>query len=146
MEAEDIHQSAFNSTDLWFQLELVAIPVIIRNLAPLVAITSPTDNSYAVAPSNITLTADASDPDGSVAMVEFFADGVELSETTNAPYSFDWNSPPLGPHSLTAVATDDQGTTQPSAPVNIVVYDSVGSPFVRITKPADGAAIEGGTN
>ena len=144
--AVEVHQNAANSTDLWFQLELIGIPTIIRNLAPLVAITSPTNNFHALAPSQITLEADASDPDGNVAKVEFFADGVKLGQTTNAPYRIDWNSPPLGPHSLTAIATDDQGAIQQAAAVDIVVYDSLGTPLVQITGPKDGAAIEGGTN
>jgi len=144
--AAEVHQNVANTPDSWFQLYMIGAPALVRNLSPLVAITSPTNNDYFLAPSNITLTASASDPDGNVTKVEFFADGMKLGETTNAAYSFDWNSPPLGPHSLTAMATDDDGARQQSAAVHIDVFDSVGTPFVRITSPADGAAVEGGTN
>jgi hypothetical protein len=144
--AAEVHQNVANTPDSWFQLYLIGEPALIRNQSPLVAITSPTNNDYFLAPSNITLAASASDPEGNLAKVEFFSDGVKLGETTNAPYSLDWNSPPPGPHSLTAVATDDEGATQQSGVVHIDVYDAAGTPFVRITSPADGAAIEGGTN
>jgi hypothetical protein len=144
--AVEVHQNVVNTPDLWFQLQMVGIPVITRNQAPLVALTSPTNTFYALAPASLLLTADASDSDGHVAKVEFFADGVKLGESTQSPYSFDWINPPIGPHSLRAVATDDQGATQPSAVVNIVVYDASGTPLVQITSPTDGTAIEGGTN
>ena len=112
----------------------------------MVSITSPTNNEHFLAPPKITVTANASDADDGVARVEFLADGMKLGESTNAPYTFDWNSPPIGPHSLTAVATDGQGAVQSSAAVHIDVYDSAGHPFVQITSPVDGTAIEGGTN
>ena len=51
----------------------------------------------------------ASDPDGTVAKVEFFADGAKVGEATNSPYTLAWNSPALGGHVLRAVATDNKG-------------------------------------
>ena len=144
--AAEVHQNVANTPDSWFQLEMYAAPVLLRNASPLVALTSPTNNDSFLAPSNITLTANASDPDGNLAKVEFYSDGVKLGESAAAPYRVDWTNPPTGPHTLSAVATDDEGASQQSTPVHIDVYDAVGTPFVRITSPTDGAAIEGGTN
>ena len=144
--AAEIHQNVANTPDSWFQLQLIGSPLILRNFAPVVSITSPTNNEHFLAPPKITVTANASDADDGVARVEFLADGMKLGESTNAPYTFDWNSPPIGPHSFTAVATDGQGAVQSSAAVHIDVYDSAGHPFVQITSPVDGTTIEGGTN
>src|SRR5205814_7744297 len=71
---------------------------------------------------------------------------VKVAETTNANFTASWSSPPVGPHSLTAVAVDDQGARTESAAVIIIVYDAVGTPYVQITTPADGTFVEGGTN
>ncbi|HMJ66387.1 MAG TPA: Ig-like domain-containing protein, partial [Candidatus Binatia bacterium] len=148
--AVEIHQQAPTSSDISFNLELLGVPVIVRNQTPAVAVTSPTNNANFLAPPAITLEAVASDTDGSVAKVEFFVDGAKVGEDTAATpqgiYSFDWTNPPLGPHTLTAVATDDQGATGNSGPVTVHVYDAAGSPFARITRPADGSSGEGPTN
>ncbi|HKQ36862.1 MAG TPA: Ig-like domain-containing protein, partial [Verrucomicrobiae bacterium] len=144
--AVEIHQDAPTSTDIWFQMRLAGVPTIIHNLSPLVAITNPTSGQYFLAPPSVTLGAEASDPDGSVAKVKFFADGLELGEATNAPYSVVWNAPSVAAHTLTAVATDDLGGTTTSAEVPIVIYDAAGTPVAAITSPADGAVMPGPTN
>ncbi|MCB0376775.1 MAG: hypothetical protein KDD04_12730, partial [Sinomicrobium sp.] len=65
------------------------------------------------------ITATASDPDGSVAQVEFFVDGVSVGTDTTSPYSVGWVIPDWGAYVITAVATDDDGATGASAAVNI---------------------------
>ncbi len=145
--AVEIHQQAANSSDISFNFQLIGVPIIIHNASPEVALTAPTNGQFFLAPPNILISADASDSDGSVAKVEFFANGVKMGEATNGnPYQFTWNNPPVQAHVLTAVATDDQNGTTISAPVSIVVYDGVGTPVAAITSPADGAVMEGPTN
>lgn len=144
--AVEIHQDNGNSSDIWFQMSLVGLPVIIHNLSPVVAVTSPTNDQYFVGPASIELAAEASDSDGTVARVEFYADGIFLGQATNSPYQFTWENLPVGPHAIHAVAVDDQSATTDSEPVSIIVYDSLATPFARITSPTNGAVIEGGTN
>jgi Big-like domain-containing protein/calcineurin-like phosphoesterase family protein/purple acid phosphatase-like protein/immunoglobulin I-set domain protein len=144
--AVSIHQESGSSSDIWFQMRLMGVPTIIHNLSPLVSITNPTSGQYFLAPSSITLEAEASDPDGSVAKVQFFDNGFVIGEATSAPYSVVWNNPSVAARTLTAVATDDLGATTRSAEVPIVVYDAVGTPVAAITSPADGAVMEGPTN
>jgi hypothetical protein len=86
------------------------------------------------------------DTDGTVAKVEFFADGAKIGEATNSPFSLTWSDPPLGPHSLRAVATDNEDGNGQSELINIIVYNAEGTPFVEITGPKDGAVVEGPTN
>jgi len=142
----EVHQNAANTPDCWFELYMYGIPTINRNQSPVVALTSPTNGFFALAPDSLTLEATASDSDGSITRVQFFSDGVKVGETNNLPYTIAWNNPPIGVHTLTAVATDNQGATNASAPVQIVVYDSVGAPIAQITNLLNGALMEGPTN
>jgi hypothetical protein len=145
--AAEVHQQAANSSDVSFNLELLGVPVIIYNLSPVIALNSPTNGQYFLAPSSIGFSVTATDGDGSLVNVEFFVDGVKLGETAvGNPYQFTWNNPPIGAHMVTAVATDDLGATTVSAPISIVVYDGVGTPVAAITSPANGAIMEGPTN
>lgn len=111
------------------------------NQAPTASITSPADNASFDEGTTISIAADASDSDGTVAKVAFYADGTLLGEDTSAPYSYDWNGAAVGSHSLTAIATDDQNATTTSAAVNITV-NSTGNqpPTASITSPAAGAS------
>src|SRR5207244_652692 len=68
--AAEVHQSATNTPDSWFELYMYGIPAIVRNQAPLVAITNPTNNSFFLAPTSFAIEATASDSDGSVGKVE----------------------------------------------------------------------------
>ena len=91
---------------------------VIVNAPPAVSITSPANNAT-FTDSSVTITASASDADGSVTKVEFFRNGTPLGEDTSAPYSFAWSNAPEGSSTLTAVATDTYGATTTSAEVQI---------------------------
>ncbi len=89
---------------------------------PLVAITSPvTDTTYADT-AQVTIQATASDADGSIARVEFFAaDTVKIGEAFVPPYTVVWKTPMPGISVLTAVATDNQGHQRTSNRVVITI-------------------------
>jgi hypothetical protein len=92
------------------------------NVRPVVSITSPPDGTNIVSPGAVVtlqLTASASDYDGTVTKVEFYAGETKLGETAASPYSVPWTIPASGSYQLTAVATDNQGATTVSAPVGI---------------------------
>ena len=144
--AVEIHQVNATSSDIWFQMQLIGLPAIIHNLFPTVALATPTNAQYFLAPARLALQATASDPDGSVVKVEFLADGVKLGEDTNAPYALQWTDPPIGAHVLTVAATDNGGATSTSVQVPVVVYDAAGRPVAQITAPSDGGVMEGPTN
>ena len=89
--------------------------------SPAVSITSPVEAASFTAPANMTITATASDVDGSINKVEFY-NGTTLIGTDNtSPYSFDWTNIAAGSYALTAKATDNSGLPTTSIPVNIVV-------------------------
>jgi hypothetical protein len=111
---------------------------VIVNRPPATAITAPANNAVLVAPVNLTVTASASDADGTVSKVEFFRNGTLAATDTASPYSFAWSNVPLGTHTLTSKATDNRGATTMSAPVTFTVNANV-APSVAITAPAPGA-------
>ena len=94
------------------------------NAPPTISINSPTNGTQFPTPANITLTATASDPDGSVTGVTFSANGVSLGSATpigGNQYSLTWNNVPQGPYALSATATDNLGITKSVGGINISV-------------------------
>jgi hypothetical protein len=81
------------------------------NNSPTVNITNPDDGQSFTAPASVSITATASDSDGSVAKVEFFNGGTKLGEDTSSPYAFNWNNVSAGDYTLIAKATDDDGAS-----------------------------------
>jgi hypothetical protein len=109
------------------------------NRPPVVRIVSPQGGAVFTAPANITLIAQASDPDGQVSTVEFFEGTNSIALTTNlpvlnpiGPFVFSWPKVPAGEYTLTAKATDYQGAMSVSDPVHIRVYGANTQPVVNI--------------
>jgi RHS repeat-associated protein len=122
--------------------QLRATPTTL-NLPPACSISSPASGASFTALANITITASASDADGTVTQVEFFSGSTSLGIDTGSPYSVTWSNVAAGNYVITARATDNVGGMTTSAQVNIVV-SSPGSPV-----PADGltsVSYETGTN
>jgi hypothetical protein len=88
-----------------------------------------------------TYTATASDTDGTIANVVFKVNGTAVATVTTAPYTYDYTAV-LGNHSITAVATDDQGGVTTSAPValSVTAVPVDPAPVVIITAPAGGSS------
>jgi len=102
------------------------------NNPPQITWLGPADGTVFTAPTNIVLSANASDPDGSISKVEFFQGATKLGETNATPYQFTWNNVPAGLYSLTAKATDDSGaTTVSSAAAIIVTAPNVSASYIE---------------
>lgn len=98
------------------------------NQSPTVSITSPTNGqNFATAPASITLTANVSDTDGSIAKVEFYMDNMlrGTDGDNRAPWSYTFGSVTAGSHTYKVTAYDDKGATA-SASVSVTV--GAGSP------------------
>ncbi|MDQ3652862.1 MAG: Ig-like domain-containing protein, partial [Acidobacteriota bacterium] len=133
--------SSFSDTSVAQLIALKPANTSVPNTPPTVSITSPISGATFTAPANVTINADASDTDGTVAKVEFFSGTNLLSTDTQAPYSYAWNNVAAGSYSLTAKATDNAGAITTSSPVNIVVNGSSGSAvatFVKIDTTTQG--------
>jgi hypothetical protein len=81
-----------------------------------------------IAGRSIALNANASDADGTVASVSFYANGVLLGTKTAAPYTYQWDDAALGTHAVNATATDNSGATRTSATVNVTFTDEQPTP------------------
>jgi hypothetical protein len=93
------------------------------NVLPTVSISSPSEGA-ALTVSNQTvvpISAAATDPDGTVSKVEFFANGAKVGETTSSPFTVSWSGMSSGSYSLTARATDNLGAMSLSAPVSVSI-------------------------
>jgi hypothetical protein len=115
------------------------------NFPPIVRITSPPNRAVFRAPVDVPLLAYAQDPYGSMQSVEFFAGTNSLGfgqglafnpggpmipvPPTNPPspilltntFELIWSNAPPGAYAITALATDDDGASATSAPVNITI-------------------------
>ena len=91
------------------------------NAPPSVTISSPANNSTFTAPGNISIAATATDSDGSVTRVDFFAGSSAIGADTTAPFQFSWTNVPAGTYTLTARATDSAGASATSSPVTVTV-------------------------
>ena len=100
---------------------------VISNALPSVSLTNPANNSVFTGPLNITLGASAADSDGSITKVDFFRGSTKLGTALSSPYSLTWSNVPAGNYTLTAVATDNNGGTNTSAPVSITVNVAPGT-------------------
>ena len=57
---------------------------------------APANGATFTAPATFTIGATASDPGGSVTLVEFFQGTTKLGQDATAPYSFSWQNVPVG--------------------------------------------------
>ncbi len=110
------------------------------NTSPSVSVTTPADLSSVLAGASTTVTASASDVDGSITSVQFLANGVSLGSATTSPYTATWRPTLSGSVLLTAVATDNSGATTTSA-VNTITVTTGNLPTVTLTSPATGAVV-----
>jgi hypothetical protein len=89
---------------------------------PLVSITSPAADTQFPENAEVSITAEASDSDGSVVSVEFFvSDTVKIGTAAAAPYTVVWKNMKPGNYVITAVATDNQGYKRTSDGVPVQV-------------------------
>jgi hypothetical protein len=91
------------------------------NQPPSVSLTAPASGAVFTAPATIALSANASDVDGTIARVDFYAGSTLLGTDTSSPYSLSWASVIAGSYSLTAVARDNGGAMTVSSTRDITV-------------------------
>ncbi len=111
------------------------------NQPPTVTLTSPTNNTIYTAPATVALAATASDPDGTIAKVEFYQGTTLLGTSTTAPYFFSWTNVAAGTYSISAKAYDNIGATTTSTAITIVVNTILVNtpPTVTLTNPTNSA-------
>ncbi|MBP6386988.1 MAG: T9SS type A sorting domain-containing protein [Pseudarcicella sp.] len=88
---------------------------------PTTAITTPVNNAKFNLGVNISIKATAKDPDGTIANVKFYANGILIGTKTVAPYNLTWKPTVNGVYTIKTIATDNEGRTGESALVKITV-------------------------
>jgi hypothetical protein len=133
------HSYTAKATDNLAGVTTSAVIAVTVNALPTVSITAPATSAVFNAPAAITLTANATDSDGTVSKVDFY-DGATLllGTDTTSPYSLDLIGVAVGSHSYTAKATDNRGGVTTSTIVAVTVN---ALPTLSITAPANGAVI-----
>src|SRR5262249_18945800 len=110
------------------------VKIMVVNGVPTVKITAPADKSVLGGPTDIDITVDASDPDGTAPKVTLYGDAQKLGTLTAAPYAMKWSKVTPGKHIIIVTATDPFGAFS-SAAVTITVTNP--PPVVNITSPAN---------
>jgi len=93
------------------------------NIFPQVSITNPSSTKTYNKGAPITIIANPSDFDGTIASVHFYDGETEIGVATKAPYTFVWTATP-GSHLLKAVAYDNKGGFG-SCTANVTVNNGV---------------------
>ncbi|MEM9885872.1 MAG: Ig-like domain-containing protein [Bacteroidota bacterium] len=122
--------------------------------SPVVSFVTPTDGQQFPAGSDVVVEVDATDPDGSIASVDLFLNGVFVRTEGIAPY--EWGLPtqndPLlanmspGTYTLEAIATDNNGNMTSETITFVVTGVGNMPPMVSFTTPTDGQTFQEGTN
>ncbi|BDD05217.1 hypothetical protein AUTU_27000 [Aureibacter tunicatorum] len=81
------------------------------NLAPQVAISSPSNGSQQTKNQAVSISATASDADGSVSNVKFYINNSLISTDSQSPYQASYTPTQDGTYTIKAEATDDKGKT-----------------------------------
>ncbi|WP_299312992.1 glycosyl hydrolase family 18 protein [uncultured Aquimarina sp.] len=93
--------------------------------APQVSLTSPTSGQSIIEGNTVSISANASDADGTISKVTFYVDGTIVSEDNSVPYTTNWIAT-LGNHTITAKATDNNNQATTSTAVSISVTSDGG--------------------
>jgi vibriolysin len=94
------------------------------NKAPTITLTNLSDNTRVALGTSLTWAADAKDDDGQVISVEYFVNGQSIAKETQSPYRVTWQASSVGKFVVSAIATDNEGATTPSASNTITVVDA----------------------
>jgi len=110
------------------------------NQLPTVTVTAPAGGASVGVGSVNNVTATAADADGTLASVQFFANGVSIGTDTTFPYATTWAPTVAGTYAITALATDNAGASTTSA-TNVVTVTNGSAPTITVDTPANGSAV-----
>jgi Big-like domain-containing protein/glucodextranase-like protein len=123
-----------------FSVASLALGAQGANQAPTATITSPSNGTTVNAPGSFSLTATASDQDGSIKRVEYYAGTTLIGSATAAPYAVTWANVAAGSYVLTAKPIDNLDKAGTSNTVQV----TVNAVTTFITSPASGATVTAG--
>jgi N-acetylneuraminic acid mutarotase len=110
------------------------------NTPPSVSLTAPSNGAGFQSGDTVRLSAEASDADGSVTAVRFYANDRLVGTATQSPFVFDWTGARGGDYAVLATAVDDAGGESRTPAVNISVAVSTAPPVCTLDAPADNSS------
>lgn len=112
------------------------------NIIPQVSLIAPYDDTTVDLSTTITISATASDANGSITKVEFYRGTTLIGTDTTVPYSINWTPATAATFVITARAYDNNGVTNNSAAASIIVKAA----STTILNPAADSYVTGGTS
>ncbi|SVD14436.1 uncharacterized protein METZ01_LOCUS367290, partial [marine metagenome] len=128
--AVEVHQSRPDSSDISFDLGLIAELDLPENSGPFVTLELPAPGLLVANGAPLALAADAFDLDGRIERVEFLANGQVIETVRAEPFQASWHPLADGDFSLVAVAWDDAGGLASSPPVTVTVSSGTAPPSI----------------
>lgn len=115
----------------------------IANNGPTVRLVQPASNVTLPPGATLTVEAQASDTDGSIARVEFFFDNVLLTTATTPPFTTTISNLEIGQHPVRVRAVDNLGGSATSATVTVTVQEPIPGepPLLEIATNPDGSLL-----
>jgi fibronectin type 3 domain-containing protein len=139
--------SSSNQVDSWQQVTVsiaatgtnsVHIPRL--NQPPQVTLISPAPLASYTLPAAVSLSANASDPDGTISAVDFYVGSTRVASATSVPYTAAWTGSTAGTYQIKALARDAQGAAAWSAAAQVTLRDPApASPANLVATPTEDA-------
>jgi hypothetical protein len=123
------------STNEFVDLIIKDSPAGRTNTPPFVTVAQPVDGAVFLQGETIGIIEDATDPDGSISLLELLLDDAVLYSTNHPPLRFPLQNLAVGPHTLRARAIDNQNAVVTSLPVRILVRHPDSVSFVKRSLP-----------
>lgn len=130
------HARAVDSDQAVALSAVVNVTVERPNTAPVVELRRPADGTLFTAPASIQLAATASDAEGALDRVEYFAGAAKIGEGAAPAFEWLWQNVPPGAYALTARVQDADGLATVSRPIQVTVR--IGVPYFTGFESADG--------
>ncbi len=134
-------KGAIKMADKWFQ----ALKEVLNSYtkSPTVSITAPARGTEHTVRQSIKVAAAASDPEGAVKLVEFFANCEKIGEDASSPFEIDWTPAQAGEFKLEARVTDAAGAKAVSQAVTVQVLEKTQTDYTtgqpQLYKPEQNA-------
>lgn len=108
--------------------------------SPLVEIASPAPGTAVTPGTTVQITANASDPDGQIALLQVFVDGTLIGDGTSSLFTATWTPAATGGYTVTARAVDDAGNASVTSATHVRVQELPNVlPGIALAQPADGS-------
>ncbi|RPH89597.1 MAG: carbohydrate-binding protein, partial [Calditrichaeota bacterium] len=99
----------FHAESAGFNINYLNFTLLEATQLPQIKLTAPQDDDRFQLGESIALSADASDPDGYIRQVEFFANSKKIGQAVSIPYTISWIPDKIDQYELYARAVDNVG-------------------------------------